>query len=64
MNLMQLVRDEHGAVMTEYGILMASFAILAISGLLLVSRSANALLSSIFNNTTAMQQCPPGTNGC
>jgi Flp pilus assembly pilin Flp len=62
--LRAFVYDEHGAVLTEYGVLMASFAILTIAGLLLVSQTANATLSNIFTSTTSMEQCPPGTTGC
>ncbi|MBV8636607.1 MAG: Flp family type IVb pilin [Candidatus Eremiobacteraeota bacterium] len=64
MNLAALLRDEEGATLTEYGLLMASFSILSIGGLLAVASAANAVLQSIFSGTTAMQQCPPGTAGC
>jgi Flp pilus assembly pilin Flp len=59
-----LLADEGGAVLTEYGILMASLAILMMAGLLIVSNSANALLGNIFASTTNMELCPPGTPNC
>ncbi len=64
MSVAALLRDEEGATLTEYGVLLASFSVLGIGGLLAVASSANSLLQSIFTNTTAMQQCPPGTAGC
>jgi len=62
--LAALLRDDAGSTITEYGVLMASFAILSIAGLLAVSNAANNQLGSIFSSTTAMNQCPPGTTGC
>jgi Flp pilus assembly pilin Flp len=58
------VRDENGTTLTEYGILMASFAILSIASMISVTVAANALLASIFTGTTQMQNCPPGTALC
>ena len=64
MSVAAFLNDDYGTTLTEYGVLMASFSLLAIAGMLLVSDTANTILGNIFTQTTDMQLCPPGTTGC
>ena len=48
-NLIAMIRDEEGATMVEYGLLVALIALVAIAGVTLLGGSLN----NLFSNTAA-----------
>jgi len=44
-----MIRDEEGATMVEYGLMLALIAIVAMAGAALIGKSANTLFSNTAN---------------
>ena len=55
----RLLRDESGATIVEYAMVLGLFAIAAMVGFGVVATNANAQYTSSTNGMTAIQESPP-----
>jgi Flp pilus assembly pilin Flp len=56
---LRLLRDESGATIVEYAMVLALFALAAMAGFGFVATNANAQYTSSTNGMTAIQESPP-----
>jgi Flp pilus assembly pilin Flp len=55
----RLLRDESGATIVEYAMVLALFALAAMAGFGAIATNANAQYTSSTNGMTAIQESPP-----
>ena len=56
---LRLLRDESGATIVEYAMVLALFALAAMAGFGVIATNANAQYTSGTNGMTAIQESPP-----